>query len=291
MLRQSHPVFMKKYKAKEAPFKIVSSQAVCKNVYPYVRHNDGDKTIFCVSPIHGRSFVIGPKENGRWIVTKGNGLSYTTQSFIDVSENDYYIWGALSKECALRDYNIGIEVNALGIKTNIMEAVVELNILLKDKNSYIKPHLLQYEVECPYRLSDFPFMPSKELKNIVASWFNMGSSYSEPYLIAADILIRNLQILHKNKIMHNAIHIQNYTWALELLDFESSRTENHPYTNTDYENNVLLLMNGEIMKTYEIINYIGWCIGEKVEYNKIDMIFNHYGFNLEQYKLTNDMKV
>lgn len=281
---------MKKFQAKEVPFEIVSLQTGCKNVYPFVRHRDGDKTIFCVSPIHGRSFVIGQKENGRWIVSKGNGLSYTTQPFIDVSENDYYIWGALSKECASRDYDIGNEINAFGIKTNKMEAVIELNIQLKDKDRFIKPCLLQYEVECPYRLCDYPFMSRNEHKNVVASWFNMGSSYTEPYLIAADILVRNLQLLHKNNIMHNAIHVQNYTWALELLDFESSRTDKYPYINSDYENNVLLLMNGEIMKTYEIINYIGWCIGDKVDYNKIDMIFDHYGFNLEKYKLANDMK-
>ena len=281
---------MKKFQAKEVTFEIVSLQAGCKNVFPYVRHRDGDKNLFCVSPIHGRSFGIGQKENGRWIVSKGNGLSYTTQSFIDVSENDNYIWGALTKESALRDYNIGNEVNAYGIKTNIMEAVIELNIQLKDKDKYIRPCLLQYEVECPYRLCDFPFMSRDEYKKVVASWFNMGSSYTEPYLIAADILVRNLQLLHKNNIMHNAIHVQNYTWALELLDFGSSRTDKYPYINSDYENNVLLLMNGEIMKTYEIINYIGWCIGDKVDYNKIDMIFDHYGFNLEKYKLANDMK-
>ena len=165
-----------------------------------------------------------------------------------------------------------------------------LNIQLKDKDCYIRPYLLQYEVECPYRLCDFPFMSHNDLKNSVTSWLNMGSSYTEPYLIAADILIRNLQILHKNNIMHNAIHIQNYTWALELLDFESARTDKHPYTNTEYENNVLLLMNGEIMKTYEIINYIGWCLGEIVDYRKIDRIFSQYGYNLEQYKLAYDTR-
>ena len=39
-------------------------------------------------------------------------------------------------------------------------------------------------------------------------------------MIAADLLLHNLQILHKNEILHNAISEQNYTWALELLDFE-----------------------------------------------------------------------
>lgn len=282
--------FMKKFQAIEIPYEILSLHVDCKKAYPYVRDDNGDKLLFCVSPIHGRSFVIGQKENGRWIVSKGNGLSYTTQSFVDVSEYDNYVWGALTKQSALRDYNIGNEINALGIKTNKMEAVLELSIQLKDKDDFLRPCLLQYEVECPYRLCDFPFMSRNEHKKVVASWFNIGSKYSEAYLIAADILVRNLHLLHKSKIMHNALHVQNYTWALELLDFESARTEKLPYSNSDYEKNVLLLMDGEIMKTYEIINYIGWCIGEKVDYDRIDKLFNHYGFDLEQYKLTSDMK-
>ena len=279
---------MRRYQAIEVPCDIMYSQIKCKNIYPYVRDDNGDIGIYCISPIHGRSFVIGQKENGRWIVSKGNGLSYSTQPFIDVSEYDKYIWGALSKDNAVRDYNIGIEVNALGVKTNIMEAVIELNIKLLDKGNIIKPCLLQYEVECPYRLCDYPFMPRSEHKNVISSWLNMDSKYSEPYLIAADILVRNLKVLHKNKIMHNAIHIQNYTWALELLDFESSRTENYPYSNTEYEKNVLMLKNGEIIKTYEIINYIGWCLGEEIDYKKIDSIFKDYGFELSKYKVNYD---
>ena len=46
-----------------------------------------------------------------------------------------------------------------------------------------------------------------------------------------------------------------------------------------------MLMDGEIMKTYEIINYIGWCLGEKINYSKIDSIFKDYGFNLNYYKV------
>ncbi len=264
------------------------SQVGNKEIYPYVRAENGNKAIFSVSPIHGRSFVITQRDNGHWIVSKGNGLSYTRHSFLDVSEFDNYVWGALSKENALRDYHISNEINALGIKTNKMEAVIELNMRLQDKGSYMSPCLLQYRVECPYRICDYLFMPISERKKVVKSWFNYGSKYNDAYLIAADILVRNLHILHKNKIMHNAIHIQNYTWALELLDFESSRTENYPYASTDYENNVVMLMNGEIMKTYEIINYIGWCIGEKLDYKEIDKIFEYYGFDLEKYKIGNE---
>lgn len=276
---------MRKYQAKEVPCNILFSQINCKNVYPFIRDESGNKSIYCISPIHGRSFLICQQENGRWVVSKGNGISYSMHSFIDVSTADNYVWGALLKENAIRDYNIGNEVRNMGIKTNQMHAVIELDIQLIDKGTIVTPCLLQYEVECPYRLCDYPFMPPNTLKKIVTSWSSLESKYSEAYLIAAEVLVRNLQILHDNKAMHNALHVQNYTWALELLDFESSRTEQYPYSNLEYEKQALMLMDGEIMKTYEIINYIGWCLGGKIDYAKIDSIFKDYGFNLSYYKV------
>lgn len=276
---------MRKYQAKEVPCNILFSQNNCKKIYPYIRDWGGDKSIYCISPIHGRSFLICPLENGNWIVSKGNGISYSMHSFIDVSETDNYIWGALTKENAIRDYKICNEVSRLGIKTNQMHAVLELDYQLIDKGTIVTPCLLQYDVVCPYRLCDYPFMPSSTFKKNVISWSNYESKYSEAYLIAAEVLVRNLKILHDNKIMHNALHVQNYTWALELLDFESSRTEQYPYSNLEYEKNVLMLLDGEIMKTYEIINYIGWCLGGKIDYAKIDSIFKDYGFNLRKYNV------
>lgn len=276
---------MRSFSAREIPFDVVCLNDKNVKPYPYIRDNLGEKEIYCVSPIHGRSFVITKKEDKHWVVEKGNGLSYTIHPFVDVSENDIYIWGALQKECAVRDFNIGNEVRLLGIKTNVMEYVLELGCKLVEKDTAINPCLLQYEVECPYRLSDYPFMPSTERNEVINSWHNMCSRYSELYLIAAEVLVRNLYLLHKNNIMHNALHIQNYTWALELVDFESARTDNYPFSNYEYERNVLMLKNGEIMKTYEIINYIGWCVGEVLDYSKIEKIFNNYGFGLEQFRI------
>lgn len=276
---------MRKYQAKEVPCNILFSQINRKNVYPFIRDESGDKSIYCISPIHGRSFLICQQENGRWVISKGNGVSYSMHPFIDVSKTDNYVWGALLKENAIRDYNIGNEVRNIGIKTNQMHAVIELDIQLIDKGTIVTPCLLQYEVECPYRLCDYPFMPPNTFKKIIRSWHSLESKYSEAYLIAAEVLVRNLQILHDNKVMHNALHVQNYTWALELLDFESSRTEHYPYSNLEYEKQALMLMDGEIMKTYEIINYIGWCLGGKIDYAKIDSIFKDYGFNLSYYKV------
>ena len=55
----------------------------------------------------------------------------------------------------------------MGIKTNQMHAVIELDIQLIDKGTIITPCLIQYEVECPYRLSDYPFMPPNTFKKII----------------------------------------------------------------------------------------------------------------------------
>ena len=50
-------------------------------------------------------------------------------------------------------------VYALGIKTNHMEYVLELDVELDLPNGHkVKPCLLQYDVECPYRICDAAFM-------------------------------------------------------------------------------------------------------------------------------------
>lgn len=77
--------------------------------------------VYCVSPIHCRSFVVGRKENGRYIVSKGNGLAYSQYSFLYTPEMPTDVWGLLLKEDALRDFYCGQDVQALGIKTNQME--------------------------------------------------------------------------------------------------------------------------------------------------------------------------
>jgi hypothetical protein len=85
--------------------------------------------------------------------------------------------------------------------------------------------------------------------------------------------------------MHNAIHVQNLTWALELLDFESSRSDKTPYDRPEFENNAVRLMPAEIIQTYEVITYISWCLGERIEFNKIDNIFLDYDFDLKKYSI------
>jgi hypothetical protein len=150
-------------------------------------------------------------------------------------------------------------------------------------NETVYPILLQYNVECPYRICDAAFMQGEQIRTEVAKWQNLNTKhFSEKYLLAADVLISNLRTMHDKDILHNAIHIQNYTWALELLDFELARTPNYPYGEED-EKRFPVLYHREIIQTYEVINYIAWCLREQFNYKKIDNLWRDYGFDLEKY--------
>lgn len=275
----------KEYAAVEVPFKVLcESRTPYSTPYPYLRSAKGNKVMYGVSPYHGRSYVVA-KCSDNYIVSKGNGLAFSHETFIHTGEMGGDTWGLLLKQDAIRDFVIGQEIASLGIKTNRMEYVIELNEnIILGNGIQQKPVLLQYTVECPYRICDITFMQTKQISNEIAKWkkFN-DKNYKESYFIAANILIKNLRILHDNGILHNAIHSQNYTWALELLDFELASSRNYPYTNEDDQRHVKDLFPREIIQTYEIINYIAWCLGEEINYVKIDNMFKDYGFDLSEY--------
>lgn len=275
---------MRKIEAKEYSYNIIKQNGSCKHPpFPYFRDDNGDKCMYSVSPQHGRSYLI-KKENEHYIISKGNGFSYTAYNLLNTNEFSDHIWGLLLKEAAIRDFLIGGEIQSLGIKTNTMEYVLQLKKDLYVHNTVIKPYLLQYTVESPYRLSDFPFMSLEQIRRETDKWeyFNY-KKYPKKHLIAAEILIKNLHILHTRKILHNAIHLQNYTWALELLDFELARTPQYPYPNEEDEKLFPILYNREIIQTYEIIYNIATFLNEKVVDEDIESIFYEYDFNISQF--------
>lgn len=247
--------------------------------FPYIRCDGGNQKLFSVSPLHGRSFVVGRTDNDRYIVTKGNGLCYSAYSFVNTGEMADGIWGLLLRQDAERDFDLGQEVAGLGIKTNHMNAVLELDCeLLLPNGHHLKPYLLQYDVECPYRISDAMFMDREYMLSEVDKWEKYNSAgFDRAHLIAADVLIRNLRIMHDNGILHNAISEQNYTWALELVDFELACSPSHPYTSEDNARHIKDLFPREIMHTYVIINYIAAVMLEQPDYRRIDGLFNQYG--------------
>ena len=276
---------MNKYNATKEPYDIILSTSEEFEVYPYLRSIERcDANMYLVSPIHGRSYVVGRRGN-RYIVSKGNGLSYSQYQFLNTFELGIDIWGLLLKQDAQRDFIVGNEIRELGIKTNHMEHVIELQkyVLFQD-GTQINPVLLQYSVECPYRITDAPFMPNGEMQKWVALWDKMCENQYEHYhLMAAEVLIRNLHILHSNKILHNAISAQNYTWALELLDFELAHSPNYPKTSDDAKRHIPILFDREVIHTYEVIVNIAGCLHEYIDFNKIDELFEKYGFDLKQY--------
>ena len=242
------------------------------------------ENILSVSPIHGRSFVVGKHNDGRYIITKGNGLCYSQYPFLYTSEMSTDVWGLLLKEDALRDYYCCQDVQALGIKTNQMECVLELDypIYIAQTETTINPVILQYNVECPYRICDAAFMERAQIDDEVAKWQQYNhKSYSQNYMIAAEVLISNLRTMHDHEVLHNAIHEQNYTWALELLDFELCRTPQHPYIKEDYERHVPDLYSREVIQTYVIINYIAGVLREDADFKAIDNLWRDYGFDID----------
>lgn len=272
-------------KAKEYAYDVVRGHTDSVEPFPYIFDEKGDKDMHCLSPLHGRSFVVGRMDDGRYIVSKGNGLGYSRYPFLYTGEFYDGTWGLLLKQDAERDFIMGQEIEALGIKTNRMEYVLEIDAGIYLPNGHqLKPVLLQYDVECPWRISDAAFMSQEQVLTEVTKWERINErGYDKAYLIAANVLVRNLRVLHDHKILHNAIHEQNYTWALELLDFELACSPNHPYMKEDDMRHVKDLFPREIVQTYLIICYIAGILKEDIDYAKVDSIFAEYSFDIRQY--------
>lgn len=280
---------MQEFKCSECNFTILRQSESEKRVYPYLRDADGDKVMWQVSPYHGRSFVVAhDSEHERYIVSKGNGLSYSPYSFLNTREMGDDTWGLLLKQDAIRDFDLGEEVRQLGIRTNLMEYVLEIDkSIMLSSGHCLNPILLQYSVECPYRICDSAYMSRNELEKCVRIWerFNYRGHHTW-HMIAAEVLIRNLQTLHSHNILHNAISPQNYTWALELVDFELACSPTHPYTSEDDARHAKDYFDREVVFTYDIINHIAASLGEKVDDHAVIALFEECGFCLSKFSPT-----
>lgn len=245
-----------------------------------------NKKMYCISPLHGRSYVLGKTRSGRYIVSKGNGLNYSQWRFLNTGEFGNDTWGLLLLQDANRDLSIGKEVESLGVKTNHMRRIIICSeeITIAQTGAMLHPVLLEYDVECPYRIEDAAFMTRDQILSEVSKWESMNTKKRTSYsLIAADVLIRNLRILHDNGILHNALTTHNYTWALELLDFEIAHSPNYPYTNEDNKRHVKDFFAREVLDVYKIIIYIAGVLHEKIDCMFLDSMFADYGFDLSQY--------
>lgn len=109
--------------------------------------------------------------------------------------------------------------------------------------------------------------------------------HNKKHMIAAEILVHNLRILHDHGILHNAIHSGNYTWALELLDFELSHTPSFPYEQDDYKRHVPCLMPREILQTYNVIIETASILNDSINYKDIDKLFAEYNYDLARFRV------
>jgi len=278
---------MQQLRSKDYDYQVILSNNDGMTCYPLFR-GEGDNVIISPGPLHGRSYLVGRLNDNRFVVSKGNGLCYSHYSLLHTGECFDDAWGLLLRQDAERDFVLGKEIEALGIKTNHMEYVLELDVEIELLNGHkVKPCLLQYDVECPYRICDAAFMSQEQIMAEVAKWEKLNvRGYDKAHMIAAYVLIRNLRILHNHNILHNAIHEQNYTWALELLDFELACSPDHPYTSEDDMRHVKDLFPREIIQTYVIINYIAGVLREEIDFAEVDALFAEYGFDLKQFALT-----
>ena len=239
--------------------------------------------LISASPIHGRSIItyFNNKTN-RYTITKGNGLTYFPYGFVNTKELDYNVWGYLNKIDATKDYLSGNYIYDLGIKTNLMEAVFSIlpqKVNTFEKEQVLEPYILQYSVLCPYRIHDLPFISQKTRDYYVNQWQNFTQeNYNDFHCIAADIMLGNIKIMHSNNVLHNAIHGQNYTLALELLDFELARTPITPYTSEKDEKLYPILFNREIIQTLQIVNYIAFFLKEKINTKILKNICKKHGY-------------
>lgn len=275
-------------------YKVLDVANADKNIdiYPFFRTGSSNIYMWLISPQHGRSYIV-KRYKERYIISKGNGLSYTNCDIIKINEQDFELWGLLRLKDAMRDYNLGREIASLGIKTNQMEAVIELDFNLRFLNEELikNPILLQYSVECPYRISDGAFISQKVINRYIKDWRNLDKWHCDAnYKIAAHVLTSNLRILHDHEILHNALTPQNITWALELLDFEIASSPNYPFEREDYRRHIPDLFSREILHIYQIILDIAWILREKPDYNYLDSLFKDYDFDFQtEFKLINTL--
>lgn len=253
-------------------------------LYPYIiSENKGNIESFLASPIHGRSIIVDYNNTTqKYTVTKGNGLTYFPFGFISTEELDSYSWGYLRLEDAIRDYESCEFIKKLGVKTNSMEAVFTLTdeeLKFSNKVEKITPNILQYSVECPFRLADIPFLKKETVFQYVSNWRDMfESDYKKLHCIVADVLLRNIRLMHKNNVLHNAIHSQNYTLCLELLDFELARTPMTPYELVEDETNYKKMQNREIIQSLEIVNQVCHFLNEVIDVKNLKKIMVKNGF-------------
>lgn len=246
---------------------------------------DEETTLKCIapSPLHGRSVIAKYNiDSNRYTITKGNGLTYFPFNFVATEELENYAWGYLRKDDAIRDYQSGNYISKLGILTNKMEAVFTLepqSIMLSSQIKKIEPTILQYSVICPYRISDILFLSREMILSFVNRWADFHEKiHSEIHCTSAEVLLKNIRLMHENDVLHNAIHSQNYTLSLELLDFELSRTPITPYDNDNDEQTYKKLQKREIMQSLEIVNHIAFFFKEKVNSKLLRQIMIKNGF-------------
>ena len=252
---------------------LFSHERIANNVpYPYLVMHGGDILISRVfEPLSNHFLVHVDNEQNKYVITKGNGSVHCPyQTNGDILTEDTEI---LSEDYLQRVYNMCLLIQDLGIKTCQMEYIMELDYPIRDlnHNTILHPFILQYSVECPYLIYESN-INTQGISIGIATWRTRETyqDYQIPaYFNVADILFSNLCKMHRNNITHGSISATSYTWALELLNFDTCRKQDVPFD----ENNISEPYRKDIDDTYTLIEIIANCLGEIVSWDKLDEIY------------------
>lgn len=78
--------FSCRYAAQEVEYSILYKNQTDVKLFPLLKSNTGSTPLYNIGPTHFRSFVFSKIDNHGFIVSEGNGLSYTEWTFLNTGD-------------------------------------------------------------------------------------------------------------------------------------------------------------------------------------------------------------
>ena len=78
--------FSCRYAAQEVEYSILYKNQTDVKLFPLLKSNTGSTPLYNIGPTHFRSFVFSKIDDHGFIVSEGNGLSYTEWTFLNTGE-------------------------------------------------------------------------------------------------------------------------------------------------------------------------------------------------------------
>lgn len=78
--------FSCRYAAQEVEYSILYKNQTDVKLFPLLKSNTGSTPLYNIGPTHFRSFVFSKIDDHGFIVSEGNGLSYTEWTFLNTGD-------------------------------------------------------------------------------------------------------------------------------------------------------------------------------------------------------------